>query len=156
MKANAVFCPRRRGLQTASGFALPAAIFVLVVLSLMAGFILHVSTHQQAGHAADLRGTRAYQAARAGIEWGLFSFLRNSGCSNATSFSPGGNLAEFTVTVQCLPAAGEMNYENKTPIYVRRIVATACSQPSGGACPNVAPGPNYIERQLAVVTARSE
>lgn len=155
MKANAGFCPRRRGLQSPSGFALPAAIFILVVLSLMAGFILHVSTHQQVGHAADLRGTRAYQAARAGIEWGLFSFLRNSGCANVTSFSPGGNLAEFTVTVQCLPTAGD-NDENGTTLVVRRIVATACSQPSAGTCPNNAPAPNYIERQLAVVTGRSE
>lgn len=29
-----------------------------------------------------------------------------------------------------------------------RIVATACNQPSGGACPNAAPSSGYLEWQV--------
>ena len=41
------------------GFALPSAVFLLVILSLLAAFIVQVATRQQVGHAADVRGSRA-------------------------------------------------------------------------------------------------
>lgn len=142
----------------AQGFAIVSAIFLLVVLSALAAFIVQVSTQQQLGHAADIQGVRAYQAARAGIEWGLHNHLRNSACAASSSFALGGNLAGFTVTVQCLPAGvATTNDENGTALVIRRIVATACNQPTGaapGACPNVTPGANYVEREIAVVAGR--
>lgn len=146
------------GLRRCGGFAIVSAIFLLVILSLMAAFIVQISTHQQVGHVADLRGVRAYQAARAGIEWGLHNHLRNSACLASSSFALGGNLAEFTVTVACSPAGVAMtNDENGTPLVVRRIVATACNQPVGaapGTCPNPVPADNYVERELAAVAGR--
>ena len=42
------------------------------------------STTQHAGAALDVAGARAYQAARAGVEWGLFHSLRNGNCGDAT------------------------------------------------------------------------
>lgn len=146
-------CPRR-GLK-AAGFALISAIFLIVILAALAVFIAVMSTHQQAGHVADLQGLRTYQAARAGIEWGLFNFKRNSACAAPTSFVPGGGLAGFTVTVDCL--LGEMatsNDEAGTAVTVRRIVATACNLPAAGACPNAAPGDGYVERRLSVVVGQ--
>ena len=136
------------------GFALPSAIFLLVILAVLAAFLVHISTRQQAGHGADVRGIRAYQAARAGIEWGLYRLLRESNCATA-SFNPGGGLGEFTVTVECQPAGlGTISDEAGTAVAVRRIVATACSEPAAGVCPNAAPGANYIERQIAVTAGR--
>ena len=141
--------------RAADGFALPSAIFLLVVLAALAAFIVHLSAQQQAGHVADVRGLRAYQAARSGIEWGLFRLLRESACDASTSFNPDGGLGEFTVTVTCSPAGmGAANDEAGTGVVVRQIVATACNQPGGGACPNAAPGDNYVERQLSVVAGR--
>lgn len=137
------------------GFALVSAIFLIVILAALAVFITVMSTHQQAGHIADLQGQRAYQAARAGVEWGVFNFRRNGTCAVPVSFTPGGGLAGFTVTVDCL--LNEMataNDEAGTPVIVRRIVATACNQPAGGTCPNVAPGDNYVERRLSVVVGQ--
>lgn len=139
------------GTRRQHGFAIVSAIFLLVVLGLMAAFIMHVSTHQQAGHVADLRGVRAYQAARVGVEWGLHNHLRNAACAAPSTFAPGGNLAEFTVTVTCVSA---INDENGTPLTMARIVATACNLPGAGGCPNPAPPDNYIERELAVVAGR--
>jgi MSHA biogenesis protein MshP len=134
------------------GFALISAIFLLVVLAALAAFIVQISTQQQIGSAADLQGVRAYQAARGGAEWGLHSLLADSGtgCAASTSFPLDG----FTVTVQCQGTA--VNNENGTPLKFRRIVATACNQPSGVpvSCPNLAPGANYIEREIAVVAGK--
>jgi len=141
---------------SARGFALPSAIFLIVILAALAGFIASVSVHQQSGHIADIKGVRAYQAARAGVEWGVFNLLRNNACVTGTTFNPGGGLAEFTVTVDCLPAdTTTVNDENGTAVMVRRIVATACNQPvAGGGCPNNTPGANYVERQIAVVAGQ--
>lgn len=135
------------------GFALISAIFLLVVLAALAGFIVQVSVHQQVGSTADIQGVRAFQAARAGVEWGLFNHLRNLSCAAPNSFSPVGNLSGFTVTVQCQGAA--TNDEDGTTLTIRRIVATACNQPTpAGICPNPAPGANYIEREIAAVAGR--
>ena len=54
------------------GFAIVSAIFILVVLGALGAFIVNVSTNQQIGSALDIQGVRAYQAARAGVEWGIY------------------------------------------------------------------------------------
>ncbi|MEI7613218.1 MAG: pilus assembly PilX N-terminal domain-containing protein [Betaproteobacteria bacterium] len=144
-----------RGKVGAGGFAIVSAIFLLVILSALAAFIVQISTQQQMGATADIQGVRAYQAARAGVEWGAFNHIRNSACAATSSFTLGGNLTGFTVTVQCQGAVS--NDENGTALVIRRVVATACNQPSGaapGVCPNPAPGANYIEREIAVVAGR--
>jgi MSHA biogenesis protein MshP len=141
--------------QKSGGFALVSAIFLIVILAALAVFIAVMSTHQQAGHVADLQGLRAYQAARTGIEWGLYDFKRNGACAAPVSFNPGGGLGAFTVTVDCL--RNEMvttNDEAGTSVTVRRIVATACNQPAAGACPSAAPGDGYVERRLSVVVGQ--
>jgi MSHA biogenesis protein MshP len=142
--------------RNSGGFALISAIFLIVILAALAVFIAAMSIHQQAGHTADLQGLRAYQAARAGIEWGLYDFKRNGACTAPVSFSPGGALGAFTVTVDCL--RNEMattNDEAGTAVTVRRIVATACNLPAaGGGCPNAAPGDGYVERRLSVVAGQ--
>jgi MSHA biogenesis protein MshP len=148
--------PKRCGRRVRrAGFALPSAIFLLVVLSALAAVIAYLSAQQQAAHGADVRGLRAYQAARAGVEWGLFRLLRDGACDAVGSFNPGGGLSEFTVTVTCSPAGmTAANDEAGTSVVVRQIVATACNQPGGGMCPNATPGNGYVERQLSVVAAR--
>lgn len=139
----------------ARGFAIVSAIFLLVILAALAAFIVQISTQQQLGAAADIQGVRAYQAARSGVEWGVYDHLRNSACAASSSFALGGNLTGFTVTVQC--QGGGSNDENGTAVVTRRIVATACNQPAGaapGSCPNPVPGAYYVEREIAVVAAR--
>lgn len=154
-RSNSVRLQGSSGQKRERGFALVSAIFLLVILSALAAFIVNISTQQQIGSTADIQGVRAYQAARAGIEWGAHNHLRNAACAAASSFALGGNLAGFTVTVQCQGALS--NNEDGTDLVIRRIVATACNQPAGvapGVCPNPAPGANYIEREIAVVAAR--
>ena len=54
-----------------SGFAAIAAIFVLVTLAALGGFMLTFSNVQQLTSAQDTRGSRAYWAARTGLQWGI-------------------------------------------------------------------------------------
>lgn len=150
------------------GFAIVSAIFILVVLATLGAFIVNISTSQQIGSALDVQGVRAYQAARAGIEWGLYGVQSSNGFNYAapnTRTCPGGvspstdsfspvatTLAAFAVTVTCSETTDGAT--GGPTIY--RIVATACNQPITGwtatttACPNTAPGNLYVERRLEV------
>lgn len=62
----------RSSAQHMRGFAIVSAIFIVVVLAALGAFMVNISTNQQIGSALDMQGVRAYQAARAGIEWGLY------------------------------------------------------------------------------------
>jgi len=129
------------------GFTLVSAIFLLVVLAALGAAILVVSTTQQVGSALDVQGSRIYQAARAGIEWGVYKRTRSSSCAASTSFAfaTAPTLSGIAVTVTCSTST-----DGSGGPTVYEIQSTACNQPSGGNCPNPAPGPNYIERRLKV------
>lgn len=128
------------------GFAILSAIFILVILASLGAFMLNISSMQQIGSALDVQGVRVFQAARAGIEWGLYQQLRNGACVAASSFAPPApTLAGFTVTVTCAATADASGGPT-----VFSLTSTACSEPSGGACPNTTnPSSLYIERRLA-------
>lgn len=132
------------------GFSLVSAIFLLIVLAGLGAAIVNISMTQHTGSALDVQGTRAYQAARAGIEWGLFQQLQAGGaCNNSTSFvPPAPTLSAFTVTVVCTSV---VDPNTNPPVTTFRIESTACNQPdAGGDCPGSAGGTYYVERQLRV------
>lgn len=128
------------------GFSIITAIFLIVVLAALGAFAVSLSRVQQTTAAYDEMGSRAWQAAQAGIEWGAWQALRNGGaCAGATNLALPGSLVLFTVTVNCISTA---HVEAGTPVTIYQLAATACNQPAAGACPNPAPGPSYIERQV--------
>lgn len=134
-------------LRQARGFSIVSAIFLLVVLSLLGSLMLTFSTVQHVTGAQDVQGSRAYQAARAGIEWGLYQLRQNSSCSGASSFVPGANalggtLSGFSVTVSCVAVGGPYD-ESGVSTTVYRITSTATSGSAPGSV-------NYVERQLQV------
>jgi MSHA biogenesis protein MshP len=131
------------------GFSLVTAIFLLVILSALGVFIVRVGSMQHMGLAYDVQGSRAYQAARAGIEWGLYQSLQGGACAGTTSFVPGA-ISEYTVTVNCAATTAD---EVGTTVNVYALTATACNQPSAGACPGTV-GNNYVERQITSVAAK--
>ena len=84
-----------------SGFAAIAAIIVLTVLAGMGAYMVSFSNTQQLGSAQDMQGTRAYWAARAGLEWAL-SAVTADGTTCPTSLPAtvdAGNVFTFTFTV---------------------------------------------------------
>ncbi len=128
------------------GFTAVSAIFILVVLTALGAFILSVSTGQQIGSALDVQGVRVYEAARSGVEWGLYRQLRAGSCAASANMTPTApTLAAYTVTVTCTATPGT----NGGPV-TYTVQSTACNQPSGGACPNPTPGNLYLERRLDV------
>jgi len=78
-----VYASRRAAI---NGFALPSAIFLLVILAGLAAFMVTFSTTQSITSAQDVQGARAYHAARSGTEWGLYQVLDPT---NATVVAPG-------------------------------------------------------------------
>lgn len=125
---------RAGNLLKAKGFSLVAAIFILTTLAVLGAAILKISTVQHVNSAQDVQGARAYLAARAGIEWGLYKQLQGGGglCTAAgapvTFALPSlTTLSQFTVTVTCVSAAALGGQQ-----YV--MTAVACNQPGAGGC----------------------
>ena len=127
------------------GVGLVSAVFLLAVVAGLITFMLRLSALQHSSAALDLQGARAFQSARAGIEWGVYRALRDSSCMTPTSFGLAADLAEFTVTVVCTDTP--YTEIDSTVKHVYSIVATACNRPSAGTCPGD-PDSFYVERQL--------
>ena len=132
-----------------SGFALVSAIFILVALAALGAFIATVSSTQHVGSALDVDGARAYQAARAGVEWGAARALL-SNCAPTSNLDP---LNGMAITVACAEqVTGDAVEAGLGSLYL--ITSTACNQPAAGACPGTAGPPNYVERRINVVVER--
>lgn len=147
---------RRQG-----GFAVLAAVFILVVLASMAAYVVSISSAQQMSAALDMLGGRALQVARSGMDWGVSRVIAAppvlgtenclsagaAGPINLTS-GPGGDFkghAGFTVTIRCKATL----FQDGGQMVSYEISATACNEPRGGACPNTGgAGADYVERQL--------
>jgi MSHA biogenesis protein MshP len=140
-----------RGVCANKGFTLVSAVFLLVVLAGLGAAIANISVMQNTGSSLDVQGSRAYQSARAGVEWALHRQLvaAPGACAGASvSFvPPAPTLMTFTVTVTCTPVV----YPNANPpITIRRVRAVACNQPTAGVC-SVGAGqnnPNFVQRVL--------
>lgn len=138
-----------------SGFSLVTAIFLLVVLSGLGAAMMTFFTAQQQSSALDVLGARAYQASRAGIEWGAFQISQSAvaGGAFAASCQPGptaqplpalaGTLAEFAVSVSCSAASA---VEAAATVWVYDITSTASRGVVGSA--------DYVERQMRATIAQ--
>jgi len=132
------------------GFALPAAIFLLVVLGGLAAWMMRLTTATLAQEALELEGARAYQAAQAGLEAGIYGAVGASCTSQNVTFT--GALSRFTASVSCTSSSADEGGSNVT---LYRIVSIACNQPAAGACPNAAPTlAEYAERHLTATVER--
>ncbi len=138
------------------GFSIVTAIFLLVVLSFLGVAMVTFSTAQHQTLAQDVMGARAYQAARAGIEWAVFQVAQSPASAAAPTAcattlgvgSPsgalGGTLAPFAVAVACVPSSA---VEGTSTVWVYDVTATA----TAGGAPGDA---NYVERQVGVKLAK--
>jgi len=63
------------------GFSIMMAIFILVVLSLMSLYMLRLFGNQNATLIHSLQGSRAYHAARSGMEWGIYRVSEDKNCT---------------------------------------------------------------------------
>lgn len=130
------------------GVSMVTAIFLILVIAVLGAYIASVATTQHTSETLDLRGAQAYQAAYAGMQWGVYQALRTGTCSAGTSFALTGALSAFAVTVQCTDTTSPGGYtENGVTRNIYRITSTGCSPPNGTSCPGIQGG-YYVERQL--------
>ncbi len=129
----------KRAPHTESGFVLPTAIFLLVVLAALVTYMVSLSRTSHISSALDVQGTRAYLAARAGVEWAAWQLLQNSSCAAAPPpLVLGGTLAAFSVNVSCIQSGTYTDGADAVEVYL--ITSTATSGASGQV--------DYVERQI--------
>ncbi len=138
-------CPDR-ALRGEAGFALMAALFIIVTLAAIAAYLLTISTGQVAAASQDEQAARAYQAARTGIEWAAYQVLINSSCPAAQNLPLPDS---FSVDVACAPAAPESEGGKQITAYT--ITATGCNAAGCLAGSNAA---TYVNRQLQLTLSK--
>ena len=116
------------------GFAIVSAIFLLVALAALGAFMLMFSNTQHLTSAQDIQGSRAYWAAKGGVQWAAGVIISNNAC-------PAGNPAftdGFAVTVTCTANAYVEGVSTRTIYWVTSTAS------AGGAVGRV----TYVERQV--------
>jgi MSHA biogenesis protein MshP len=121
--------------QASRGFAAIAAIFLVVGLASLGAFMLTLSNTQQLTSAQDVQGTRAYWAARAGLEWGV---SRANGLSACPAPSTTLTVDGFSVAVTCRLTSFT---EAGTAVKLIQLSSLAATGASGSI--------GYIERSVS-------
>lgn len=161
---------RLRQSREEGGFALVAAIALLVLMTSLGAFLVDMVSTQNVTSTQDVQGARAFHAARAGVEWGLYSVLDPT---NATVVAPVAaawpNMPDcpavavlaiggFTVTVGCVRFPAGAAGPSGPPVYleagatrsliVYQLTATAVTT-------GLAVGaPGYAERQVSATVSK--
>lgn len=145
---RALFHRRKRieGTRHQRGFAAAASLFLLVVLALLGAALLKIFSASQEDATRDVMGAQAYQAARAGIEYGLYQTLRNGVCSSSTQTFPG--LSDYSVALSCSRVSTQ---EGGVAVDVDTWTSVACNQ---APCPAASPDASYVERKLVVQVSK--
>lgn len=111
---NRLFQKNRATPRHQSGASIITAIFLLLLFAALAAFMASMVSTANVTSALDVQGVRAYQAARAGVEWGIYQLDPNSsgaalpGCFASPTILPAAAIPGFSVSVACtlFPSAG--------------------------------------------------
>lgn len=118
------------------GFSLITAIFLLVIVAGLVVYMTNIRVVQQTTLVYGVQGARATQAARSGIEWGIYQSIVNGSCAGSTSFADPA-FAGFNIEVQC----GQTTHtEATTPIDTFQLTAIASSGTYGSL--------DYVQRRI--------
>ncbi len=131
------------------GFSLVASIFVLVVLAALGAFMVTLSAVERWTTVGAAQGARAYQAAQAGLEWGIYKAVPPVGASSCVA-APAFVLNNFSVTVTCTPDPGNPYTEganNNLNVYTISSTAVSVGTAVGS--------PDYFSRTLTVTVTNA-
>ncbi|MEQ1661509.1 MAG: hypothetical protein ABL877_02310 [Thiobacillus sp.] len=127
------------------GFALVAAIVLVVVLAGLAAFSASILSGQSSNQQLERMMRDAELAAQAGLEWGGYRVMRGPApvCAASTPLllPPGTSLRPFNVVVTC---NGVPNADGTVGVY--QVAATASF--------GIESSPDYVERRKAAVFSR--
>ncbi len=127
------------------GFAAIAAIFLVVVLAALGGFMLTFSNTQHLTSAQDVQGSRAYWAARGGLEWGIVNSATAAAAAAAdctSTATPPATIEGFSLAITCVRTA----YVDGDNLNIFQITATAKM--------GTAAGVGYTERNVSASVCR--
>lgn len=88
--------------RNSAGFALPAAIFLLVVVTMLVLLMGRLSLNQTRAGDLALQQARAWQAAQSALDWAVHQVNVGGVCVNQSLDFAGSNLAQFTAQIRCL------------------------------------------------------
>lgn len=95
---SAINCRQRQ-----RGVSVITAIFLLLLMAMLAAAMVSIVSTSHMNMAADIGGTRAYQAARSGAEWGMYQLDPNAQSAALPTCVDGTPpIPDHTVTVKCL------------------------------------------------------
>jgi len=145
------------------GLGMITAIIILVIMASLAGAMVTFGNTQQLTSAQDVMSVKAWQAAKAGNEWGLYMALNSGiGWVSGTACAPSGTVGTagplqtrvidlapelgFSVTVTC--SATKFNEGGVSGAPTQITLYTIASTAANGA--SVA-SPGYVERSRVVI-----
>ena len=89
-----------------AGFTLITALFLLIVVAGLSVYMITIRNVQQSTVVFAQQGARAMQAARAGIEWGIYQAMDTIPVCGSSTFSATGTaLNAYSITVECTTSA---------------------------------------------------
>ena len=117
------------------GFAIVSAIFLLVALAALGAFMVSFSNTQHLTSAQDVQGSRAYWAAKGGVQWAAGVIAATNLCPaiQQPAFADG-----FNVVVGC------QRFEYVEGVATRAIYWLQSTASTGGPVGSA----SYIERQV--------
>ena len=132
---------------------MPVIVALVVVFATILGTALVViSSSQHVGFGLDIQGVKAYYAARAGLEWGMYHALRTGfgGCAgiNGRDVVFNGNLAGFRARLDC---KSSVHNEGGVNVNLYAITATACN---AADCTVGSTAIDYVNRQLRATVSQ--
>lgn len=141
-------CRRLPPYKRERGVSIITAIFMLLLFAALAAYMATLINTANITSAQDVQGARAYHAAQAGLEWGIYQVQVPAAASCAAATTLPAPVGGYTVVVTCT-ATGPY-FEGATTFTLYRLTSTA-SPPVGG--PAVG-SPGYVERQVAGTVSR--
>ncbi len=130
------------------GFSMIAAIFLLVVLAALGAFMLTFSNIQHLTSAQDVQGSRAYWAARAGLEWAIAGVVATTVPTppavlplpaTCPATAPPASVNGFTLVITCTP---QSYTEAGATINIFQLTSSASTTGGVGSI-------GFIERSLS-------
>jgi len=143
------------GIYKTRGFALPTAIFLLVILSIFAVGLLALNAYSQKSTINDVLDVKASFVAKTGIDYGAYLAVKNGACPTTAQTV---NINEdylkgFKFTYTCIQKTA--NEAGINQIYYT-ITSFGCNT-TGTSCPDNAGRPSredYVEKSLTTIVAK--
>ena len=105
------------------GFSLVPALFLMIVLAALGAVAVRLLAVSQQTTVLAVQGTRAYAAARAGVDYAIYDALLSGNCGSQSLVLSEAGLAGFSVDTNCAGAYG-------SPDYVSRRIRTTVTDAS--------------------------